>query len=350
MVANGMLDVDAMPERIDRWLADQDLSASVRSYELMTGGYSRVMARVTLEWDDGRSDVVVMRGDPPPDLAMLASDRDAEWTMVSHLTNIGRVPVPPGRWYVSDEQWFDTKAMFVEHVPAMTLQAHLDDGLDRAEAGAGFSAMLAGVASVTPAELPGIDQPTCWDDYIDTQIARWRTCADTYVEALPIVSYLAAWLDTHRPPPMPLRLVHGDPQAANVLVADDGSWKLVDWEFARIGDPREDLGYYNAYSGAVPPNLLAEDVDGFLARYRSLTGFDEEAVNPTTLAWFTTLSTISVVQGMHDAIAGLACGSRSGTLVAFNALTCTVGYDQFLGAIEQIEQLEAGSTAPGGAS
>ena len=36
--------------------------------------------------------------------------------------------------------------------------------------------------------------------------------------------------------------------------------RLTDWEFAHIGDPREDLGYYNAYSGAVPPNLLADDV------------------------------------------------------------------------------------------
>ena len=69
--------------------------------------------------------------------------------------------------------------------------------------------------------------------------------------------------------------MHGDPQAANVLVTDDGTWSLVDWEFARIGDPREDLGYYNAYSGAVRRTCLAEDVDGFLPRYRDLTGFSE---------------------------------------------------------------------------
>jgi aminoglycoside phosphotransferase (APT) family kinase protein len=347
LMASGMLDVGAMPGRIGSWLADHGHRASVVSYELMTGGYSRVMARVGLEWDDGHSEVLVMRGDPPPDLAMLATDRDAEWAMLSCLTTLGHVPVPPVRWYVSDPRWFGTKAMFVDHVSSRTLQAHLDAGLDHADAGAGFSALLASVASVTPEQLPDVERPTAWDAYIDTQIDRWRFLADTYVEALPIVTYLAAWMDTHRPPPMPLRLVHGDPQAANVLVADDGSWRLVDWEFARIGDPREDLGYYNAYSGAVPPNLLGEDVEGFLARYRQLTGFDEDVVNPATLGWFTTLSTISVVQGMHDAIAGLARGTRSGTLVAFNSLMCTVGYHQFLGAIEQ---LEASLAAAGGGS
>jgi aminoglycoside phosphotransferase (APT) family kinase protein len=336
-MASGMLDVEAMPGRIDAWLASQGHRASVISYELMTGGYSRVMARVTLDWDDGVSEVVVLRGDPPPDVAMLSTDRDAEWALLSHLTELDHVPVPPVRWYVTDPQWFGTKAMFVDHVSSRTLQAHLDAGLDHASAGAGFSTLLAAVASVTPGQLPDVERPASWETYIDSQIGRWRALADTYVEALPIVTYLAAWMDAHRPPPLPLRLVHGDPQAANVLVADDGSWRLVDWEFARIGDPREDLGYYNAYSGTVPPNLLGEDVDGFLARYRDLTGFGEEAVNPATLGWFTTLSTISVVQGMHDAIAGLARGTRSGALVAFNSLMCTVGYHQFLGAIEQIE-------------
>jgi aminoglycoside phosphotransferase (APT) family kinase protein len=346
-MASGMLDVESMPGRIDGWVASHGHRASVSSSELMTGGYSRVMARVVLDWADGGHEIVVLRGDPPPELAMLTTDRDAEWALLSCLTTLDHVPVPPVRWYVSDPQWFGTKAMFVDHVSSRTLQAHLDAGLDHASAGQGFSTLLAAVASVKPDQLPGVERPASWETYIDTQIGRWRALADTYVEALPIVTYLATWMDTHRPPPVPLRLVHGDPQAANVLVADDGSWRLVDWEFARIGDPREDLGYYNAYSGTVPPNLLSEDVGGFLARYRELTGLDEEAINPATLGWFTTLSTISVVQGMHDAIAGLARGTRGGALVAFNSLMCTVGYHQFLSAIEEIENTLA---TAGGAS
>jgi aminoglycoside phosphotransferase (APT) family kinase protein len=340
-MSTGMMDVEVMPARLEAWLADQGHRATVHAYELMTGGYSRVMARVTIDWQDRGHEVLVLRGDPPPELAMLATDRQAEWDLLAQLTELGCVPIPRVRWYVDDPAWFGTRAIFIDHVASRTLQAHLDDGLDHEVARDGFVGLLASVGSVTPDQLPKVDCPTSWSAYIDEQIGRWKTLADTYVEALPIVSYLAAWMDAHRPPPLPLRLVHGDPQAANVIVADDGSWRMVDWEFARIGDPREDLGYYNAYSGAVPPNLLAEDVEGFLAAYRERTGFDEDTVNPATLAWFTTLSTIAVVQGMHDAIAGLARGTRSGTLVAFNSLLCTVGYHQFLGAIEQIESMLA---------
>ncbi len=346
-----MLDVQAMPGLVTRWLRAAGHAGTVADYALLTGGYSRVMARVTLDLPGGGSEVLVLRGDPPPDQAMLESDRTAEWNVVAALTELGRVRVPPARWFVDDEAWFGTKAMFVEHITSQSLQALLDGGRDHSSTADGVASLWAQVASVTPGDVPALAAPSSWDAYIDEQIGRWRALADNYVEALPIISYLAAWMDHHRPPPLPLRLVHGDPQAANVIVDGHGDWHLIDWEFARIGDPREDLGYYNAYCGAVPPNLLAEDPERFLARYRAETGFDEDAVNPATLAWFTTLSTISVVSGMHDAIAGLANGSRRGTLVAFNSLLCTVGYRNFLEAIEMIESTAGAPAAnPAGAA
>ena len=85
---------------------------------------------------------------------------------------------------------------------------------------------------------------------------------------------------------------HPRRRGATHHAAPDG-WRIVDWEFARIGDPREDLGYYNAYSGAVPPNLAQLDLAAFLARFRERTGFDEEAVNPVTFGYFTVLSTVT---------------------------------------------------------
>ena len=139
--------------------------------------------------------------------------------------------------------------------------------------------LMADVASVRPDQV-GIACPASWDVYIDAKLAAWRAVADDHVEALPVIRYLVAWMDTHRPPPAPFRLVHGDLQAANVLVTPDDTWHLIDWEFARIGDPREDLGYYNAYSGAVPPNLLDDDLDGFLAQFRARTGLDEDSRQP----------------------------------------------------------------------
>lgn len=78
-----MVDVQAMPERITAWLRSTGNSAVVRSYELLAGGYSRVMARVNLGLADGSTEVLVMRGDPPPEMAMLESDRQAEWDVIA---------------------------------------------------------------------------------------------------------------------------------------------------------------------------------------------------------------------------------------------------------------------------
>ena len=180
----------------------------------------------------------------------MESDRDAEWALLQSLTTADVLPIPAARWYVQDPSWFGTKALFLDHLPSTTLQAQLET-TTVPRAAERLCDLMADVASVTPEQV-GIAGPASWDAYIDAKLAAWRAVADDHVEALPVTRYLVAWMDTHRPPPAPFRLVHGDLQAANVLVTPDDTWHLIDWEFARIGDPREDLGYYNAYSGAVP--------------------------------------------------------------------------------------------------
>lgn len=332
-----MLDVEVMTRSVGDWLTTNVGPATVRRYEIMVGGFSRAMSRVEVEWGDGAVETFVLRGDPPPELATLESDRDQEWALVTDLNRRTNLSVPKGRWYVDDPKHFGSKALFIEHIPSRSLQAVLDDGLDHRVATDQLIDSMAQVASVLPDQVPSLACPTSWDAYIDEKIAGWQAIADGYVEAVPIVQYLTSWMDANRPKALPFRLVHGDMQQANIIVDNDGRWYLIDWEFTRIGDPREDLGYYNAYSGAVPPNLFAPDLERSLARYRSLTGFDEEAVNPKTFAWFTILSTMSAVAGLHDGAAGVANGTRRGTSVAFNSILVTIGYRNFLDAIKAME-------------
>jgi hypothetical protein len=49
-----------------------------------------------------------------------------------------------------------------------------------------------------------------------------------------------------------------------------------------------------------------------------------------------------VVQGLHDGLAGMASGARHGVGASFNAILVTVGYESFLGAVMQMEQLLEG--------
>ena len=135
--------------------------------------------------------------------------------------------------------------------------------------------------------------------------------------------YAAAQLAAHRPPPVPLTLVHGDCQPANVLVPDEGPVLVIDWEFGRIGDPREDLGYYSHLP--VPPNLYEADPDGFLARYRERTGLTEEQVNPRTVSYFYVLGIARLLGQMVRAADAVARGGSRGPMALYllNGISAT---------------------------
>ncbi len=332
-----LLDTERARVVLEQWLNANVAPATVDSYTIMTGGFSRVMARVEVGWGDGRTETFVLRGDPPPDKATLDSDRDAEWALLSALSTIDEIPTPAARWFIDDESLFGTKALLIDFVEGGSLQAAFDGGLEPADTVEQFADMMAAVAGVEPDRLPAeIPRPASWDDHLDTLIGRWRAAADDHCEALPIVRYIAAWLDKRRPAPMPLRLVHGDFQQGNIVATPDG-WQVVDWEFSRIGDPREDLGYYNAYAGAVPPNLLALDTERFLARFRERTGLSEEVVNPVSLGYFTVLSTIGTVDSLYRGMTAMARGERRGPAVAFNSTLVAVGNDAFVDAVDGLE-------------
>lgn len=334
----------AMPGWIEAWLASIGHPATVAAYQPMTGGFSRDMARVDVVWADGREETLVMRGDPPPELATLESDRDAEWGLLQALQHVPGLQVPAPRFYCADPAVFGTKAIFMEYVHGGSLQAALDAGLDQAQTADRFVDVMAAVAAVEPAQVPSLPCPPSWDVYLDTVLGRWHALARSHPEAQPITRYLAAWLRKRKPAPLPLRLQHADLQAGNIVTAPDG-WRVVDWEFARIGDPREDLGYYNAYSGAVPPNLAQPDLDRFLARFRERTGFSEEAVNPVTFGYFTVLSTVTSVEGLVNASAAMARGDKRGVPISFNTHLITVGSRNFLDAVLAMEAAIAAAEA-----
>src|SRR5580704_9206745 len=73
-------------------------------------GYSRLMARVDA-LVDGEARSFVTRGDPPPGTALVESDRDVEWAVLSALTTAGDAPVAPARCYDRAGSVFGSKTI-----------------------------------------------------------------------------------------------------------------------------------------------------------------------------------------------------------------------------------------------
>ena len=72
-------------------------------------------------------------------------------------------------------------------------------------------------------------------------------------------------------------LLHGDFGFHNFLFHEGELSAVLDWEFAHVGDPAEDLGYVKVTVGA------ALDWDRLMARYLAAGG---EAVDERTLLFF----------------------------------------------------------------
>jgi aminoglycoside phosphotransferase (APT) family kinase protein len=59
----------------------------------------------------------------------------------------------------------------------------------------------------------------------------------------PTWEFALRWAERHAPDCPQLTFIHGDVRVGNLLVDPDGLTAVIDWEFAHIGDPLEELAY-----------------------------------------------------------------------------------------------------------
>lgn len=346
-----MDDTQVMPERLEAFLAAAEPSATdiaVSSYDPIAGGYSRLMARFEVNWTrDGRQEIrnFVLRGDPPADRDGFRTDRQAEWELLAHLTEVGDVAMPAARYFCSRGE-VGTPAIVIDYFQSTSLLSYLHDRDDLTAENIRLAEMAAAIHRVDPAALPAsMPRPADYQSYLTGQIGLWAAMERAHPESDPFLRYVGAWLDAHRPAPVPLTLVHGDFQSANLLVSPDGEWAVVDWEFARIGDPREDLGYFRAVAGVAPPDLIGANEAAFCARYRELTGLSEEQLNPITLGYFTVLGTVTILGQIVAQKAALARGESHSIMgyyvdnaVSFGHMVQLTVTEALEAAMEQAEE------------
>ena len=357
-----MRDTEVMSGRVEAFLAvlDPARRATVREYELIVGGWSRVMAKVTVDWDDDSSEVLVLRGDPPAGESLLDTDRDADWALLGAIAEQAGVALPALRGYDATGEHLGTKCIVMDFCPGATLQRLITEAADLTPFAGAFVDTLAAVHSVGSDSLPAaLAGPTDWDGYIDDKIEAWAAAERALPISIPAMHYVGAWLAANRPPPVPLALVHGDFQPSNILVAEDGSHSVVDWEVAHIGDPREDLGAYMSYGETVPPSLYYHDPEAFLARYRERTGLSEIQVNETTVGWFSVLAMLNLLGRIMQGVGAMAVGLAGGAVLTYtiNAVTsgmgknlrrCTALTEPMAALRATIDAAAKGGTAEGG--
>jgi aminoglycoside phosphotransferase (APT) family kinase protein len=106
-------------------------------------------------------------------------------------------------------------------------------------------------------------------------ITRFYEELDSVCEPHPAIEYGLAWVRERLEPTRELTFVHGDFRLGNLAVTDH-LVSVLDWEFAHVGDPVEDVAWplVRAWRFGADARRLGGvgDVEPYLERYNELTG------------------------------------------------------------------------------
>ena len=149
---------------------------------------------------------------------------------------------------------------------------------------------LAKIHAIPPDRLPFLGS----GDILE----RFEGELDSVGDPHPAIEYGLWWLREHRPAPLPDVVTHGDFRIGNVVVSEGGLEYLLDWEFAHLSDPREDLAWplVRAWRFGADDRRLGGvgEVAPYLERYAELTG---RAVSEEELYWWEVLGNVKWATG-----------------------------------------------------
>ena len=324
-----MMDVSALEAATLKCLKENDnrfSDSTIKSITPISGGYSRLTYKYEVVRKDGISELILQYL-PKGATGLVRVDRNIENDLLQYLAAQPHINAPKMIFSDVKQDYFDSAAYIFE----------AETGLNRIVAIAG-----AEVQGLDVSELPqSMPRPSSWDDYLDEKIEYFRQTESQSKTSRPFLRYMAKWLEDNRPPEAPLSLVHGDFQVSNIMERGD-STVMVDWELAHIGDPREDLGWFTMVCGAIPPNILEADVEGFYEAYREKTGLGKDIINPATSAYFLIISSIPTHNGMmksSDALAEKAEQAQS-VLAAYYMNITTYQHMNWMNAVKFVESLK----------
>jgi aminoglycoside phosphotransferase (APT) family kinase protein len=124
-------------------------------------------------------------------------------------------------------------------------------------------------------------------------LARFYGELDSVEDPHPAIEYGLWWLRERRPDPLPDVVSHGDFRIGNVAVSERGLEYLLDWEFAHLSDPREDLAWpiVRAWRFGADERRVGGvgELEPYLARYAELTGLEVAAEE---LDWWEVLGNV----------------------------------------------------------
>lgn len=263
-------------------------AAEIEQLERITVGHSRAMYRVDLT--SGERFVVRMEQG-----GVFATSGVAEFEVMRWLHQQG-VPVAAVRWLEASGEVLGRPFFVMDFVAATRPPAD-----ERLLSDDGARALVAALHDLHEIDVPadtGPFEPVTADEAVHRTIDHWtRVHHDAVPVPVPLLAEAEVWLHHHAPPVDRVSVVHGDAGPGNAIVDGDRVLALADFEFAHLGDRREDWAFCITMRGrATMPRerwlALIEDVAGDrfgageLAYWEALNLYKGACANLTARALF----------------------------------------------------------------
>jgi len=264
-----------MDERVRAWVEDTAGGRISQVDRPPTGG-SRELYCVDVRLADGEIARLVLRMEAGGAFAGTPISIRREATVYRALAGTA-VPVPKLIGLSSDGE-----ALLLERVPGESNFWALD-AAERQRVFADFVTALAALHNldVSALRLDGFDRPVSPEDHARLDLGLWAGLAHTHIEDLdPLVRYAGAWLLANAPRTVQRTvLVQGDTGPGNFLAEGGKVTGIVDWEFAHLGDPMDDIAWLEMRCGTGPegPDGASGDLARQLAPYCEATGLEIDA-------------------------------------------------------------------------
>lgn len=221
-----------------RWVADVT-GGTVEKVERATLGASRATWLLDVRRNDGSLSELVLRhdtGDGPLSDTELSMTREAQ---LYRALNRAGIKAPT---LIAASP--DGTATLVTRVPGRADFAGLNDE-QRDAVIESFFVELARLHSLDPDMLDtGFRRPSNAQENALCDLDLWHAIFERYDRKAPLTRWLFGWLRRHAPDEVDgTVLCHGDCGPGNFLHHDGELSAILDWEFAHLGDPMDDLAW-----------------------------------------------------------------------------------------------------------
>jgi aminoglycoside phosphotransferase (APT) family kinase protein len=275
----------------------------------LAGGASRDTWQVTAKVGDTERSVVLRR-DLETQITHRALERDQEFKVMKAARD-AHVKVPCPRWYCLETQILGESFLIMDFVEGVSIGRQVVQQPELADVRKvlpeQMGEQLARIHAIDPTQHPldFLSRPRPGFSPAQEALAQIREMIVQIKVCNPVLEFGLRWLGKNLPETNQTVVQHGDFRVGNFLVDKAGLNGIIDWEFARIGDPHDDLAWpclrdWRYGKGELPLGGIGER-EPFLQAYEKESG---RTVNRKTLIFW------EILGNLRWAVACLAQANR----------------------------------------